>query len=105
MQHALIDLCVVGASTSYCIISCTSCMGSVSAEIFSGVSEISSSCTLLPLTTLERNSFSKKKPIVSFKHFALCFIIKTISFDFPRNPTKKHLPDFRVSLSDTKRLT
>jgi hypothetical protein len=60
---ALIDLPGDGASTSGCTTSCTSCMVSMGAKIFFGVSQISSSCTLLPLTPLERNSFSKKTPL------------------------------------------
>jgi hypothetical protein len=37
-RHALIDLRETGASTSYGTTSCTSCMGSVDAEFFLGVS-------------------------------------------------------------------
>jgi hypothetical protein len=60
VPRALIDLHGAGASTSGGTISCTSYMGSVGAETFLGVSSISSSCTLLPLTHLEINSFSMK---------------------------------------------
>jgi hypothetical protein len=60
---ALIDLRGADASTSDDTISYTSYMGSVGAEIFLGVSQISSSHILLTLTPLERNSFSKKTPL------------------------------------------
>jgi hypothetical protein len=54
VRCALIDLCGADASTSGSTTSCTSYMGSVGAETFLGVSQISLSCTLLPLTPLER---------------------------------------------------
>jgi hypothetical protein len=52
VRCALIDLRGAAASTSDGAISCTSSTGSVGAKTFSGVSQISSSCNLLPLTPL-----------------------------------------------------
>jgi hypothetical protein len=75
-RHALIDLHGAATSTSGCTTSCTSYMGLMGAETFSGVPRISSCCTLLPLTPLERNYFSKKTPL------------QVISFGFPRIPHK-----------------
>jgi hypothetical protein len=61
-QCALIDLRGASASTSGGT-SYTSYLRLVGAETFSGVPRISSSYTLLPLTPLERNSFSMKTPL------------------------------------------
>jgi hypothetical protein len=52
-RRAIIDLCGAGVLTSGCTTSCTSCMTSVDPKTFSGVSQISSSCTLLLLDLLE----------------------------------------------------
>jgi hypothetical protein len=50
VRCALIDLRGAVASTSDGATSCTSCTGSMGAETFSGVSQISSSYNLLLLT-------------------------------------------------------
>jgi hypothetical protein len=42
---------------------------------------------LLPLTLLDK--FFSLRTIVSDKHFALCFIIKIISFGFSQIPHKQ----------------
>jgi hypothetical protein len=88
VKCGFVDLRGAGASISSCTTSYTSCMGSMGAETFLVFLNFFK-LHLAPTNSFREKLFLQEDTIANEKYFALYFIIKIISFGFPRIPHKE----------------